>query len=110
MADAPEYSGWRKGGELLLPARVAGLALELLFLAENQCDLSVVCADHGAVVHFWETQRQRADGEWGAQADLRSAPVGRACTADFVLNAPTLRVYLWAWSHCKGCRCQQVTL
>ena len=59
MADAPAYSGWRKGGELLLPARVVGLALELLFLAESQYDLSVVCAGHCAVVHFWETQRAR---------------------------------------------------
>ena len=92
MADAPSYSGWRKGGELLLPARVAGLALELLFLAENQCDLSVVCAGHCAVVHFWETQRQRADGEWGAKQTCAVALLGAHAQLTLYLMR---RLYAW---------------
>ena len=67
MADALAYSGWRKDGVLLFPARIVGRALELLFLAENQYDLSVVCADHCVVVHFWETQHQQADSEWACK-------------------------------------------
>ena len=67
MAEALAYQRWRKAGELLLPVRVVGLALELLFLAENQYDLSMVRADHCAVVHFWATQRRRADGDWAVE-------------------------------------------
>ena len=62
MADAADYSGWRKGGRLLFPGRVVGLALELLFIAESQFDLSFIGSAHCSAVQFWATQRRLADG------------------------------------------------
>jgi hypothetical protein len=74
MPGMEAYSAWRKAGELLFPCRVVGLALELLFHAESQFDLSMVCADHCSSVQFWATQHQRADGTWGAKQTC-SVPV-----------------------------------
>ena len=85
MADVADYSAWRKGGRTLLPARVVGLALELLFVAENEYDLSIVGPSHCSAVQFWSTQRRLADGDWGAT---------QTCTVPVLAPHVQLALYL----------------
>ena len=53
---AADYSAWKKAGVVLLPCRVVGLALELLFKAKSEYDLSLVGPEHCASVELWKTQ------------------------------------------------------
>ena len=58
------YSNWSKGGEILSPCRVVGLAVEVLCKKEVVQDISTLTTDSCDHVQMWETKFLCADGSW----------------------------------------------
>ena len=89
---AADYSAWKKAGVVLLPCRVVGLALELLFKAKSEYDLSLVGPEHCASVELWKTQHLGRNQEWSAPQTCR-VPV-RSAHVQWALYL-LRRLYAW---------------
>ena len=61
MAD---YAKWSKDGEVLLPCRVVGIAVEVLCEKEVVQDISTLTPDTCEQVEMWRTKVSCADGSW----------------------------------------------
>lgn len=88
------YAAWRKGGEVVTPARVVGLALERVCQAAVKYDISRVTLEHASPVELWEAEHF-SSGRWSRPRKCQvPLTVGHKRLAVFLLQ----RLSLWLHS------------